>query len=112
MAVWCIVWSAVMEIGMEDVRVSKEVSLRMPAVINVRLNTRLPFNKGPLPGRIALGSLEVMAIVSLVLMTFQNASTAFTVALKAVPADCASGLPVLPEIDPGTAVSPGRISCN
>src|SRR6516165_9280128 len=51
-------------------------------------------------------------MVSLVLITFQFASTALTVTLKAVPAVCAEGVPVLPVLLPGAAVSPGTRSCN
>ena len=49
--------------------------------------------------------------MSLVLTTFQFASTAFTVTLKAVPAVCAVGVPVLPAVVPGAPVSPGARSC-
>ena len=103
---------ALVTAGIVTLLVSEAVTVRLPAVLNVRLNARLPLTNAPFAGRIAFGSLEVMAMVSFVLMMFQKTSTAFTVALKAVPADCASGLPVLPETDPGAAVSPGRSSCN
>src|SRR5204863_515995 len=60
-----------------------------------------------------LESDEVMAAMSVtVLIRFQLASTAFTVTLNAVPEVCAIGLPLLPDGDPGAAVSPGRSSCN
>src|SRR5664279_3319279 len=47
-----------------------------------------------------------------VLTRFQFASTALTVTLKALPAVCADGLPVLPLAVPGAAVSPGNSSCS
>src|SRR5262245_23446667 len=47
----------------------------------------------------------------MLLITFQNWSTAFTVALTAVPAVRGEGEPVFPEADPGAAVSPGISSC-
>ena len=43
---------------------------------------------------------------------FQLASTALTVTLKAPPAVCADGVPVLPEAVPGAAVSPGIRICS
>src|SRR5437588_797310 len=60
-----------------------------------------------------LGSLEVMPTVSPSLLTrFQFASAALTVTMKALPAVCAAGVPVLPVAVPGAAVSPGASSCN
>ena len=53
-----------------------------------------------------------MAAVSLVLTTFQLASTALTVTLKAVPAVWAAGVPVLPVVVPGAGVSPGANNCS
>src|SRR5439155_27072332 len=51
---------------------------------------------------------EVIPTVSVALVIkFQFASTALTVTVKAVPAVCAVGLPVLPVGLPGEAVSPG-----
>src|SRR5439155_25168056 len=46
-----------------------------------------------------------------VLTTFQLASTALTVTLKAVPAPAEAGTPSLPVALPGAAVSPGTSSC-
>ena len=43
---------------------------------------------------------------------FQLASTALAVTLKAVPVDCAVGVPVLPVAVPGAAVSPGARICS
>src|SRR5258708_30117925 len=48
-----------------------------------------------------------MPTVSLVTIKFQLASTALTVTVKAAPAVCAVGAPVLPLAVPGAAVSPG-----
>ena len=67
----------------------------------------MPATSGALAGSAALVSLELMATVSLVLITFQLASTALTVALNALPAVWAKGVPVFPEPVPGVAVSPG-----
>ncbi len=63
-------------------------------------------------GNAAFKSLEVIAIVSLVPIRFQLASTALTLTLKAVPAVCAAGVPVLPAAVPGAVVSPGVSNCN
>ena len=53
--------------------------------------------------------LVIVTLVVAVVMTFQLASTAFTVMALAiaVPEVCAVGVPVLPETVPGAAVSPG-----
>src|SRR5437762_1138463 len=48
----------------------------------------------------------------MLLTKFQFASTALTVTLKAAPAVCAVGVPVLPVTVPGAAVSPGTNNCN
>src|SRR2546427_106731 len=53
-----------------------------------------------------------MPTVSVLLTTFQFASTALTVTVKAVPAVCAVGVPVLPLAVPGAAVSPGISTCS
>src|SRR5947207_8669094 len=53
-----------------------------------------------------------MPTVWVLLATFQFASTALTVTLKAVPALCAVGVPFLPVAVPGAAVSPGTSNCN
>lgn len=60
-----------------------------------------------MPGNAALPSLEVRSTMSVTELTrFQLASTALTVALKGLPAVCVVGLPVLPVVLPGEAVSP------
>src|ERR1700704_3707301 len=48
-----------------------------------------------------------MPTVSVEVTGFQLASTALTVTVKAPPAVCALGAPVLPDAVPGAAVSPG-----
>src|SRR2546426_316983 len=53
-----------------------------------------------------------MPAVWVLLTAFQLASTALTVTLKAVPALCAVGVPVLPVALPGAAVSPGTSTCS
>ena len=58
-------------------------------------------------GGVALVSLVLRATVSSAETGFQLASTALTVTLKAPPAVCALGVPVLPDAVPGAAVSPG-----
>ena len=68
----------------------------------------MPATKAAFTGGVAFASLEVTAIVSvMVLIRFQLASTALTVTVTAVPAVCAVGVPVLPVRVPGAAVSPG-----
>ena len=93
---------------------SVAVTVRVPpAVRNVTLNTWVPPTKAALGGKVALGSVVVMPTVSPMAPTrFQLASTAFTVTLKGVPAVRAVGVPVLPEVVPGAAVSPGTNNCS
>src|SRR6516165_535113 len=88
------------------------VSVEVPAVFNVTDKLLLPPTSAALAGRTALASLEVIDTVSFVLIKFQFESTAFTVTLKAVPAVCATGVPVLPLTLPGAAVSPGVSNCS
>src|SRR5258708_21134327 len=81
--------------------------------MNVTLNVCVPPLKGALPGIVAPPSVEVNPTASLTAFTtFQFASTALTVTLKAVPAARAVGVPVLPLTVPGAAVSPGTNSCS
>src|SRR5882672_11251518 len=91
---------------------SEEVTVQLPTVLSVTLRVLVPLTRAVFAGNVALASLEVIAIVSFVLTTFQFASTALTVTLKAVPAVCAEGVPVLPLVVPGAAVSPGASSCS
>src|SRR2546426_1653453 len=92
--------------------VSEAVTVALPAVLSVTLNVLLPLVSAALGVGVALMSLELIATVSLVLTTFQFASTELTVTLNAVPAVCAVGVPVLPVPVPGKAVSPGANSCS
>src|SRR5437899_10489652 len=91
---------------------SDAVRVAVPEVLSVTLRALLPLTRLVLAGRAALASDDVKATVSLVLTTFQLASTALTVTVKAVPAVCADGVPVLPATLPGEAVSPGVSSCS
>src|SRR5262249_51383953 len=63
-------------------------------------------------GSVALLSDDVIAAVSVLLATFQFASTALTVTLNEVPAVRAVGDPDLPDPVPAAAVSPGISSCS
>ena len=92
---------------------SLEVTVALPAVLRVILKVLVPEVSAEFAGKVALLSEEVMPTVSLtVVTTFQFASTALTVTLKAVPAVSAVGVPVLPLEVPGAAVSPGTSNCN
>src|SRR5437867_4993452 len=93
---------------------SEAVSVRLPAVLKVTLKLFVPETRAALTGKVALESEdEVIPTVSVTFVSkFQFASTALTVTLKAVPAICAVGVPVLPVAVPGAAVSPGAKSCN
>ena len=84
----------------------------MPTVLKVVPYALVPFTSGAFAGRTPFGSLDVIATVSLVLIRFQKASTAFTVMFNGVPAVCARRVPVLPEMVPGAAASPGKIIWN
>src|ERR1051326_2240830 len=86
---------------------SEAVMVALPAVLSVTLKLVVPATSAALEGNTAFGSLEVIATVSFVLTAFQFASTALTVTVKAVPAVCAFGVPVLPATVPGAADSPG-----
>src|SRR3989441_275842 len=92
---------------------SVAVTVQLPAVLRVTLKFFVPAAKAALAGNVALASVEVIPAVSvMVLTTFQFASTALTVAVKAVPAIWAVGAPVLPVAVPGTVDSPGASNCN
>src|SRR2546428_13844779 len=86
---------------------SEPVTVALPAVLSVTLRLLVPFTRVALAGNPALASLDVIPTVSLVLTTFQLASTALTATLKAVPAVWPDGVPALPLAVPGAAVSPG-----
>src|SRR5882672_10693061 len=92
---------------------SLAVIVREPVVFRVTPKLPLPPDNAVLAGKLALLSVEVKPTVSMTVgTTFQFASTAFTVTLKAVPAVCALGVPVLPVLVPGAAVSPRSRICS
>src|SRR6266702_4212480 len=92
---------------------SVAVTVRLPAVFRLTLRISVPLSSGPLAGKLALLSDEVRPTVSVALVTrFQQASTPLTVTLKAVPAVCAVGAPLLPVALPGDALSPGARICS
>src|SRR5581483_2772047 len=91
---------------------SVAVTVELPAVLKVTLKVLEPPLRSALAGKVAFASLEVMLMLSRLLTRFQLASTALTRTLKAVPAACAVGVPVLPVALPAAAVSPGMSSCN
>src|SRR5438094_101588 len=91
---------------------SEAATVALPALLSVKLKLPVPLTRAALAGKIALESLEVIATVSLVFTTFQLASTALTVTVKALPAACAAGVPVFPVALPGAAVSPGARICS
>src|SRR5215471_5219872 len=92
---------------------SEAVNVALPAVLNVTLRLCDPATKPAFAGSEALESDEVIPTVSVTFVkTFQFASTALTVTVRAVPAACATGVPVLPVAEPGAALSPGTSNCN
>src|SRR6266699_2295533 len=92
---------------------SVAVTVRLPAVFRLMLKIPVPLSSAPLAGKLALLSDEVRPSVSVALVTrFQQASTPLTVTLKAVPAVCAVGAPLLPVALPGEALSPGARICS
>ena len=66
----------------------------------------VPATKAALAGKVAFTSLDVIATVLFVLITFQLASTALTVTPKALPAVWEVGVPVLPEAVPAAGFRP------
>src|SRR6185503_5937063 len=96
----------------EPSEMSVAVRVCVPDVLSVTLAVRVPADNDPFTGMVALGSLEVMPTVCVLLTRFQFASTDLTVTLKAVPAPRAVGVPILPVAVPGAAVSPGTSSCS
>jgi len=97
----------------KEVAVSVAVTVWLPAVFKVTLKLPAPLVSIASAGKVAAASLEVSATVGVALViTFQFASTALTVTVKTVPAVCAAGVPVLPVVVPGAAVSPGSRICS
>src|SRR5258707_11928998 len=87
---------------------SVAVSVKPPLVLKKTGRDELPAANDAGAGRVAVESLEVIPTVSLTVLTrFQLASTALTVTFKPLKADCALGVPVLPVLVPGAAISPG-----
>src|SRR5439155_1476930 len=69
--------------------------------------------RAALAGSTALASEEASPTMSVTVVTvFQLASMALTVTFNGVPAACAVGVPVLPVLLPGEAISPGRRICS
>ena len=67
---------------------SDAVNVELPAVFKVTVKLFVPDTSGAFAGKVAFTSVEVIPTESLMVLTrFQLASTALTVALKAVPAD-------------------------
>src|SRR5216117_2501199 len=92
---------------------SVAVRVVLPMLLRVTLKILLPDTKLALAGRVALPSVAVRPTVCVTLLTtFQSASTALTVTLKAAPELRAVGVPVLPVVVPGAAVSPGTSICS
>src|SRR5439155_735154 len=88
------------------------VKVQLPAVLLVTLKVLVPAVNAALGGNPAFVSVEVILTVSLVLTTFQLASTALTVRVNGEPAVSGLGAPILPEEVPGAAVSPGINTCS
>src|SRR5439155_7555706 len=92
---------------------SLAVRVWLPGVLKLTLKVVLPAVRAELAGKVAMLSDDVIPTVSVTFVTtFQLASTALTVRLKAVPAVVAPGVPVLPLAVPGEAVSPGTSNCS
>src|SRR5437879_22369 len=92
---------------------SVAVTVALLPVVRVIAKVFVPATNAVLAGRIAFTSLELRPTVSVTLVAmFQFASTALTVTLNAVQADCAVGVPLFPLLVPGTVVSPGANNCS
>src|SRR5436309_3292633 len=94
--------------ALEESLKSVAVTVFVPVALRMRLNSREPASSVVLAGSVAWRSLEVIATVSVIVLTvFQLSSAAFTVTLKGVSGDWIDGVPVLPLRVPGAALSPG-----
>src|SRR5213596_3870401 len=91
---------------------SVAVTVQLPALLKVRAKVLVPADNAALAGLVSFGSVAVTPTVWVLLARFQLASTALTVTLKALPAVCDAGVPVLPVAEPGAAVSPGTSNCS
>ena len=91
---------------------SLAVSVQLPAVLKVTWKVCVPPLSAAFAGSAAFASvLAIPAMSATADTTFQFASTALTVTFSGVPAVCAAGVPVLPVVVPGAAVSPGTNNC-
>src|SRR6266478_6551766 len=92
---------------------SLAVSVCVPAVWRVTLKLWVPATNAVLGGNVPLASEELIPTVSATVLTvFQFASTALTTTLNGVLAAWVMGVPVLPVLVPGAAVSPGTRICS
>src|SRR6266704_3849442 len=91
---------------------SEAVNVALPAVLKLTLKVWVPPLNAALAGKAALASLELIWTASAALARFQKASTALTVTVNGMPAVHAVGVPVLPALVPGAAISPGASNCN
>src|SRR2546425_1397989 len=92
---------------------SLAVIVKLPLVLKSTVRVCVPETRAAFIGRVAVVSLEVMPTRSVTELTrFHRASTALTVTLTSVPANCALGVPVLPVALPGAAVSPSTSNCS
>jgi hypothetical protein len=89
---------------------SVAVMVAVPDVLRVTVRVAVPVESAVLEGSVAFASLDVMATVSVEVARFQLLSTDLMVTLNDVPAVRADGVPVLPVLVPGAAVSPGKSS--
>src|ERR1043165_5180289 len=92
---------------------SVAVTVYVPGVLNITLNTCDPCDKGPSGSIAAPGSELVIWTVSVTVGRTNHWSfTALTVTVTAVPTVTEAGEPVFPVAVPGAAVSPGSNTCN
>src|ERR1043166_6741368 len=109
---WTVMGGLVSEDLLES-EISLAVRVCVPNVRKLTLKLFVPETSAESVGNVALASLELKLTVSVTVpATFQKSSTALTTTLKATPAVCARGAPVLPGAVPGVDVSPGASNCN
>ena len=93
--------------------VSVAVTVQVPEEPKATVKALVPLTRAALVGMmVALISLEVTAIMFVAGQTFQYWSTAFTRTSNGTPGVWAVGVPVLPVVVPGAAVSPGIKTCS
>src|SRR5690349_14650383 len=84
-----------------------------PVVTSTTRNDVEPLIKGRSVGSVSPGSAVTIWITADALgLMLKVLSTPFTVTRIGVPATIADGAPVLPVLEPGTAVSPGSNTCS